>query len=194
LTDALEIERMTSSSDNPANCASTNDAAFTPELQMANMLGLCEAQMNSALQESDKAVDTLVEAFTCLADATHSVNALIESLSPEVKEALAGDLDRQLAMISKHMGAAVMAFQFYDKLTQRLGHVRYSLSTLALFVCDRTKTNQPDQWKRLLNTLRRLYRTEEERQIFQMIMDGIENEASPATQREEAKAGEVELF
>ena len=50
--------------------------AFTPELQMANMLGLCEAQMESALQESDKAVDALVQAFTCLVDATRSVGAL----------------------------------------------------------------------------------------------------------------------
>ena len=90
-----------------------------------------------------------------------------------------------------------MAFQFYDKLTQRLGHVRYSLSTLALFVCDRTKSTQPEQWKRLLNTLRRLYRTEEELQIFQTIMDGIGDEAEepPRPQaQDEAKAGEVELF
>jgi hypothetical protein len=170
--------------------------AFTPELQMANMLGLCEAQMESALQESDKAVDALVKAFTCLVDATRSVGNLTEGLPPEVKENIARDLDQQVAAISKQMGAAVMAFQFYDKLTQRLGHVRYSLSTLALFVCDRTQANQPDQWNRLLKTLRRLYRTEEERQIFQMIMDGIASEGAqlPQLPAAEAKAGEVELF
>ena len=98
-------------------------------------------------------------------------------------------------MITKQMGAAVMAFQFYDKLTQRLGHVRYSLSTLALFVCDRTQANQPDQWKRLLNTLRRLYRTEEERQIFQTIMDGIAAEdellSAPGGGRREGRRGGI---
>jgi hypothetical protein len=169
--------------------------AFTPEMQMANMLGLCEAQMESALQESDKAVDALIKAFTCLVDATRSVSSLTESLPPEIKQTLASNIDDQVAAISKQMGAAVMAFQFYDKLTQRLGHVRYSLSTLALFVCDRSQSNQPDQWKRLMNTLRRLYRTEEERQIFQMIMDGIANDASTALPKiEEPQAGEVELF
>jgi hypothetical protein len=170
--------------------------AFTPELQMANMLGLCEAQMESALQESDKAVDALIKAFTCLVDATRAVSTLTQGLTPELKATIAVDIDHQVAAISKQMGAAVMAFQFYDKLTQRLGHVRYSLSTLALFVCDRNQSNQPDQWKRLLNTLRRLYKTEEERQIFQMIMDGIAKDtaaaAPPAT--EETQAGEVELF
>jgi hypothetical protein len=160
------------------------------------MLGLCEAQMESALQESDRAVDALIKAFTSLVEATRSVSSLTNSLPAEVKDSLSSNLDQQVATISKQMGAAVMAFQFYDKLTQRLGHVRYSLSTLALFVCDRTQANEPDQWQRLLHTLRRLYRTEEERQIFQMIMDGIASEAGAHSLPpvEETKAGEVELF
>lgn len=174
-------------------------ASFTPELQMANMLGLCEAQMESALQESDKAVDALIQAFTCLVDTTRSVNALTESLPPEIKATVASGLNQQVEAITKQMAGAVVAFQFYDKLTQRLGHVRYSLSTLALFVCDRSQAASPDQWRRLLNTLRRLYRTEEERQIFQSIMDGIASEQASAdgTGKNGSHApqtGEVELF
>jgi hypothetical protein len=187
---------MAASRDESTAATLIHSTVFTPEMQMANMLGLCEAQMESALQESDKAVDALIKAFTCLVDATRSVSTLTESLPQEIKETLASDIDDRFAAISKQMGAAVMAFQFYDKLTQRLGHVRYSLSTLALFVCDRTQSTQPDQWKRLLNTLRRLYRTEEERQIFQMIMDGIANDSSQLAPPvvEETPAGEVELF
>ncbi len=175
-------------------------ASFTPELQMANMLGLCEAQMESALQESDKAVDALIQAFTCLVDTTRSVNALTESLPPEIKETVASGLNQQVEAITKQMAGAVVAFQFYDKLTQRLGHVRYSLSTLALFVCDRSQAASPDQWRRLLNTLRRLYRTEEEREIFQSIMDGIASEQASAdgaagkNVSHAPKTGEVELF
>jgi hypothetical protein len=187
---------MAANPDNSASDSLALGANFTPEMQMANMLGLCEAQMESALQESDRAVDALIKAFTCLVDTTRSVGTLTESLPSEIRDTVASDLEQQIAAISKQMGAAVMAFQFYDKLTQRLGHVRYSLSTLALFVCDRTQANQPDQWKRLLNTLRRLYRTEEERQIFQMIMDGIASETGPISPlpMEDTKAGEVELF
>jgi len=168
---------------------------------MANMLGLCEAQMESALQDSDKAVDTLIQAFTSLVDTTRSINALTESLPAEIKATVASDLNQQVQAISKQMASAVVAFQFYDKLTQRLGHVRYSLSTLALFVCDRSQAANPDQWRRLLNTLRRLYRTEEERQIFQSIMDGIASEqvheassASGSDSMADSKIGEIELF
>jgi hypothetical protein len=170
------------------------DAAFTPELQMANMLGLCEAQMDSALQESDKAVEALIQAFTTMVDTTRSVRTLAEKLPHDLKESVAVDLDQQLEAMSRQVSAAVMAFQFYDKLTQRLGHVRYSLSTLALFVCDREQVSQPEQWQRLLTTLRRLYRTEEERQIFQSVMDGIANDLPAASVAAEVNAGEIELF
>jgi hypothetical protein len=175
-------------------------ANFTPELQMANMLGLCEAQMESAMQESDKAVDALVQAFTCLVDTSRTVNALTAQLPQDVKDSVGAGLNQQVEAISKQMASAVVAFQFYDKLSQRLGHVRYSLSTLALFVCDRSQSASPDQWKRLMNTLRRLYRTEEERQIFQMMMDSVAADdatVNVAALREESQAqqvGEIELF
>jgi hypothetical protein len=174
-------------------------AGFTPELQMANMLGLCEAQMESAIHDSDKAVDALIQAFTCLVDTSRSVNALTAQLPAEIKETVGAGLSQQVEAISKQMASAVVAFQFYDKLSQRLGHVRYSLSTLALFVCDRAQTTSPDQWRRLLNTLRRLYRTEEERQIFQSVMEGIAEEGPvtiAALQEGPAgvQVGEIELF
>ena len=148
--------------------------------------------MESALNESDRAVDALVKAFTGLADSTRAITALTQTMSPEAKAMLGEDLQQRAEIITRQVANAVVAFQFYDKLTQRLGHVRYSLSTLALFVCDRAQAAEPDQWDRLLKTLRRLYRTEEERQIFQMIMDGMPmtNELLPSGDA----PSEVELF
>jgi hypothetical protein len=179
-------------------------ADWTPEQQMAHMLDLCEAQMESALSESDLAVDALIKAFSGLVDTARSVSAMTEGLPAELKQVAAGNLNQQVEAISKQMAAAVVAFQFYDKLTQRLGHVRYSLSTLAMFVCDRAQTTQRDQWRRLFVTLRRLYRTEEERQIFNMMVEGATaDEArehihqSTATMRAMPTAtasGEIELF
>jgi hypothetical protein len=156
---------------------------WTPEQQIAHMLDLCEAQIEAALSESDIAVDALIKSFSALADATRANGAASE----------------QNEAISKQVAAAVMAFQFYDKLTQRLGHVRYSLSTLALFVCDRSQASEREQWRKLFLTLRRLYRTEEERQIFQLMVEGVSAEearsqAQQTTQSLRRGAGEIELF
>ena len=151
---------------------------WTPEQQIAHMLDLCEAQMEAALTESDKAVDALIKAFSVISEGSGS----------------------EQDAISKHVASAIVAFQFYDKLTQRLGHVRYSLSTLAMFVCDRSQSAQRDQWKKLFSALKRLYRTEEERAIFTLVTQGVSaNEAREQVQASTqvpaaTEHGTVELF
>jgi hypothetical protein len=188
----------------PVEIANTEAAPlsdWTPEQQIAHMLDLCEAQMESALCESDLAVDSLIKAFAGLTESAQSVSAMAAKLTPEQRESIgAPDLNKQLAAIERQMSSAIVAFQFYDKLTQRLGHVRYSLSTLALFVCDRAQTTQREQWRRLFITLKRLYRTEEERQIFQMMVEGASAEEAhehivQSTQTlRVGVSGEIELF
>jgi hypothetical protein len=164
--------------------------AWTPEQQIARMLELCEAQMESALSESDVAVDELIKSFKGLIEAGQALGSQVAST----------DLGEQLDALRKQTAAAVVAFQFYDKLTQRLGHVRYSLSAMAMFVCDREKSSERDQWRRLFSTLRRLYRTEEERQLFKLMVEGATAEQardhiqqSTLTLRA-TSTGEIELF
>lgn len=164
--------------------------AWTPEQQIARMLLLCEAQMESALSESDVAVDELIKSFKGLIEAGQALGAQKDNT----------DLAQQLDALRKQTAAAVVAFQFYDKLTQRLGHVRYSLSALAMFVCDREKAHERDQWRRLFSTLRRLYRTEDERELFRMMVEGASAEEarehiqqSTLTLRA-GPTGDIELF
>lgn len=182
-----------------ANAASSDDTliapiAWTPEQQIARMLELCEAQMESALSESDVAVDALIKSFKGLIEAGQALGAQSDDNNDTA------DLARQLDALRKQTAAAVVAFQFYDKLNQRLGHVRYSLSALAMFVCDRAKAHERDQWRRLFSTLRRLYRTDEERQLFKLMVEGASAEEarehiqqSTLTLRA-APTGEIELF
>jgi hypothetical protein len=186
---------MLASSVNPADCT-TAAGSWSPEQQIANMLELCGVQMESALQDADMAVDTLIKAFTGVAETARVMNALAEQLPPEARVHIENTLNKQLDDITRQIGAAVVSFQFYDKLTQRLGHVRYSLSSLAQFVCDRAQSSERDQWRRLLNALRRLYRTEEERKIFEMITAGVSVDltAVSADETQPVKTGEIELF
>jgi hypothetical protein len=187
----------------PNQSESTDDtvmmrvATWTPEQQIARMLALCEAQMESALSESDVAVEALIKSFAGLIEAGQALGSLGDQTPPNAGTA---DLARQLDALRKQTAAAVVAFQFYDKLTQRLGHVRYSLSALAMFVCDRAKSGEREQWQRLFTTLRRLYRTEEERELFKLMVDGATAEQarehiqqSTLTMRA-APTGEIEIF
>jgi hypothetical protein len=168
--------------------------AWTPEQQIARMLLLCEAQMESALSESDVAMDELIKSFKGLIEAGQALGTQHEAKGETA------DLAQQLDALRKQTAAAVVAFQFYDKLTQRLGHVRYSMSALAMFVCDREKAHERDQWRRLFSTLRRLYRTEDERELFKLMVEGASAEEarehiqqSTLTLRA-GPTGEIELF
>lgn len=179
--------------------ATLTPADWTPEQQLAHMLELCEAQMESAMQESDTAVDSLIQSFTSLAETMRGLGEILAKL-PEEQRAQTDGLDEKIAAMKGQISSAIVAFQFYDKLSQRLGHVRYSLSTLAMFVCDRQQMGQRDQWKRLLTTLRRLYRTEEERKIFLLMAGGMSAEQAMNKDAESpepldaAPAGDIELF
>jgi hypothetical protein len=183
--------------DAPDGDAAEPLATWTPERQIAHMLDLCEAQMESALAESDVAVDALIRSFSGLIEAARAVSAPAGKVPAQSQQAA---MAAQLAAVEKQTSAAIVAFQFYDKLTQRLGHVRYSLSAMAMFICDGAKASERDQWRRLFSTLKRLYRTEEERQIFKMMVEGATAEEAREHIHQSTlslkvePAGDVEIF
>jgi hypothetical protein len=192
----MDLAHSMSPNDSTDDTVMMRVATWTPEQQIARMLELCEAQMESALSESDVAVEALVKSFAGLIEAGQALG----SLNDKTPQAGATDLAAQLDALKKQTAAAIVAFQFYDKLTQRLGHVRYSLSALAMFVCDRAKSGEREQWRRMFATLRRLYRTEEERELFRMMVEGASAEEarehiqqSTLTLRA-APTGEIEIF
>jgi hypothetical protein len=171
---------------------------WSPQQQTARMLALCEAQMEAATQDSDAAVDTLVAAFTELMNAVRDLtNTSKANATDESHTRAADDINNRCSQLSTQVAAAVMAFQFYDKLSQRLGHVRYSLSTMALFICDRSNSQRPEHWEKLLSTLGRLYRTAEERAIFDSIAGSLSlriDASEEPLSKEMSDAGSIELF
>jgi hypothetical protein len=169
---------------------------WSPEHETALMLDLCEAQMEAAIRDSDEAVDVLVKSFTDIVESTRALNelALGQDDSHKVQRE---ELSKRAETVTKQISEAIVAFQFYDKLSQRLGHVRHSMTTLALFVCDSKHIQEREHWKKLLTSLRRLYRTQEERAIFDMVAEGATAEAVRAavsTDANHSAASSVELF
>jgi hypothetical protein len=76
---------------------------WTPEQQIAHMLELCEAQMESALAESDQAVEVLVKAFTGLAMATRSLKDVAHDLPPEWREKIEQRIQERVGSLQEEM-------------------------------------------------------------------------------------------
>jgi len=165
-------------SSSPSREADTGPG-WSAKHQFARLLELYEAQIGAAMRDAESAVDALVRSFTQVSDIARSLREAtqVDSASAALQHPLIPadpqTLNQQLESMGRQMNAAVVAFQFHDKLTQRLDHVRYSLLSLASFVDNNTQHPQREQWEQLLVTMRQLYRTEEERQIFRhMIEEG----------------------
>jgi hypothetical protein len=174
---------------------------WSPQQQTARMLALCEAQMEAATQDSDMAVDMLIHSFSDLMTLVRELSAESNNNHTDtqtIKFASEEEMKQRYQQLLRQVNNAIMAFQFYDKLSQRLGHVRYSLSTLALFVCDRMNSQKPEHWEKLVSTLGRLYRTAEERAIFDNIAGSLAINANgekpkPLSQGASPE-GSIELF
>ncbi len=171
---------------------------WSPQQQTARMLALCEAQMDAATQDSDAAVEVLVKTFTEFMAAVRDLGNVSQTEPGDASHAqILAEVQKRCTELSGQAAAAVMAFQFYDKLSQRLGHVRYSLSTMALFICDRSNSQRPEHWEKLLLSLGRLYRTAEERAIFDSIAGSLSltiSEQEEPLAKEMSDSGSVELF
>ena len=153
------------------------------------MLELAAKQIESAMKEGNASVESLGNAFTELAE---SLNKICAGFSVSGKE-------EDLKAIAQHalglIHQAVVAFQFYDKLAQRLSHVSSGLGDLSELVSDKSRLFSPEAWVNLQGKIRQKYSTREELVMFEAVIHGMSvaealekyNPASPSTDN-------IELF
>lgn len=142
--------------------------------ETAHMLKLCAAQIEDALKECDVAVEKLLESFGAVIDDAqwfwrhtneNSPGGVLSATEPTMTM----ETTARSARLVARANAAIQALQFHDRLTQRLGHVRHSLTRLGEFVTDQERSSQPDHWQQLHESLGKLYRTREEVAVFEAL-------------------------
>ena len=140
------------------------------------MLNLAIAQIKQSLHEGDASVDTLANSFTALATNLNDIQQTIDHIddakhpdNEKVKLIIQGSA----ATASDKVQSAIVAFQFYDKLTQRLDHVSSSLAGLTELISDPASLYSPPQWRALQESIRGKYTMEEERKMFDKVLAGL---------------------
>lgn len=85
-------------------------------------------RIQDALDEASPSVEQLGAAFTTIITSSRQLSELASA------DKAGGNLDemqQHCGSIEKEAGSAIMGFQFYDRLSQRLGHVNASLLAIA---------------------------------------------------------------
>lgn len=162
--------------------ANNPDLSWSQVRETVVMLELASTQIEYAMNDSNKSVDILTTSFTELANTmTKICNGFAKLVDYEkdntVKDSELQETKKTLQTISSYANSliikAIVAFQFYDKLAQRISHVNGSLSSLRELVSDSRKIFQPEEWVNLQQKIKSKYSTPEEIAMFDAVVNGM---------------------
>ncbi len=159
--------------DLPGSSARNPDLDWSQVRETILMLALAVAQIEMSMRESDGSVEVLSNSFTSMVGQVKMIERTVAALpdSVEMTDAKTAIII-SCATVSEMMHSAIIAFQFYDKLTQRLNHVTGSLGSLADLVNDQRRLYNPYEWLGMQEKIKSRYTMEEERLMFDAIMQG----------------------
>jgi hypothetical protein len=165
------------------------------------MLELAAGQVDAAMRDSNSSVDTLMDTFTSMADTLSMIDTALGTLPDTVGNGLVkSEIQDGAKLISQKVHQAIIAFQFYDRLVQRLDHVCHSLSGLSELVGNTGRLYDPQEWSSLQNRIRSKFTMPEELEMFDAVMAGatvqeaLSHYMAARMQKVEESSGEIELF
>jgi len=155
-------------------------SAHAPDLNWSQvretvlMLELAAMQIEAAMKDSNSSVEVLTDSFTTMAGYMRSISDTVQTLPDD---GIVGQAKQSLSGVSEHVSSmvhqAIIAFQFYDKLVQRLAHVGLSLEDLSNLVGDNRRLFNPTEWVGLQDRIKAKYSTREEIAMFDAVMHGM---------------------
>jgi hypothetical protein len=161
------------------------------------MLELAAVQIEAAMKDSNSSVEVLTESFTTMAGYMRMISDTVQTL-PDQGEV--GAAKQNLSGVSEHVSSmvhqAIIAFQFYDKLVQRLAHVGISLGGLSALVSEPQRLYNPSEWVGLQDKIKAKYSTRDEIAMFDAVMNGVPVQEAVAKFMADMKekSDDIELF
>lgn len=178
-----------------------NSSSFMPDLdwtqvrETSRLLTLSAGQVEDLITTSDGSVNTLTESFTFIVEHMRTIYDRLQDLeaSSSRDEALQCCVETS-DLIQK----SIIAFQFYDRMQQCLGHVTANLKGLALLVESPERLYNPFEWHKFQQEIRSRYTMESEKIMFDAILSGKTIEEAlaikEAAQAQKPEDDDIELF
>jgi len=163
---------VTSSNDNSEDIL-TSKSDLLHVKETISMLYLAVCQIEASIKDSNNSVDSLTTSFTDLAKHSQEVDEHVQAMN-DLSEL--DDIKRQVSETSTEMqgkiNQAITAFQFYDRVSQRLDHVARNLEKVSDVIGNPDDINNPSIWANIQNEVKNSYSMESERIMFEHIMRG----------------------
>ncbi|MCZ6805133.1 MAG: hypothetical protein O7D86_14730 [Proteobacteria bacterium] len=156
-------------------------------------------QIVTLFKGSTQSVEALTDSFTTMAGNVECIHQSIEELPDLVGHDITDELQEKCHSIKNQVHAAIIAFQFYDRMIQKLSHVSHSMDAMTELIIDQSRLFNPHEWIALQEKIRSRYTMESERRMFDTLMNGasVAEALKIAMDHEhgvKGKEGEVDLF
>ncbi len=175
--------------------ASNPDLDWSQVRETVLMLNLALTQIERSMTEGDESINALTKLFTSLIGKIQRINSAAETIQESREKNV---ILENCSNVTKTVNDVVVAFQFYDKLTQRLSHVGMSLAALAELISEPHRLYAPYEWKGLQEMIKSKYFIDSDRKMFEAILNGATVreafETAEFCKREEGHKDNVELF
>jgi uncharacterized coiled-coil protein SlyX len=162
--------------------------------ETVKLLSLSVAQIHTSLTEGENSVTALTDAFKQMAEVIDSAKGLVGEHSAAQDQHFEG----MTAELKNHITEAIIAFQFYDRLCQRLSHVATGLNDISELLSEDSKLFDGDLWQGVRDKVKTSYTMEAEFIMHDAILNGatVEEALEEYKVRMEALAEEenIELF
>ena len=165
--------------------------------EIVRALKLAIAQIELSIHDSDQAVLDLIGSIMSITGAVCQINTIVDEggiLSKDTQ--WPNNLKGKTAFIQNQIQQAVQAFQFYDRLSQRISHIEENLRAIADIMM-KPDQQHPALWRDLEKKLSSIYSLEQEQTMYKALLHGI-SEAQvleqPLLSDSDQKTGEIELF
>lgn len=133
-------------------------------------LNLAIAQIDLSMTEGEFSIDTLIDSFGFMRAELDRLNRIVHEDDIDV-ETVKAVLAAQAEMLTDKVSASIIAFQFYDKLSQRLHHVSESLSALIDIISAHDGSVDDQNWDKFLNKMAKYASMREEYELFELIFE-----------------------
>jgi hypothetical protein len=169
------------------------DLDWSQVRETIKLLNLSASQVDAMLQESELSVNTLTESFTDIVESMQTINNHLLALDASSTKDEA--LDCCMETKAK-IQAAIIAFQFYDRMQQCLQHVTSNLRGLSKLVEDPERLYNPNEWQAFQKQIRSRFTMESEKMMFDAILQGKSVDDAIATKNAllHKKSDDIELF
>ena len=180
------------------------DLDWSQVRETITMLALAVAQVECSMSDGAQSVDTLTESFTRMANYVKKIRLVTRKVTPDKLPHFQDVIENAALKLEEDVQNAVVAFQFYDRISQRLDHVCKSLDQLGGIINDQSALYNPQCWHTLQEEIKSSYTMEAERIMFEHILrghsikDALEIYRHHFNEAEEGQAtqdgDEIELF